>query len=110
MLVLVQAGLQPGDTPGGGPDPCVEKIKSLAVVASGCDGVSSFVAGPSPPPPPGGPSLFTFEATVPLGATAAVRPCANPLRPPPRARLWKSLPERSIHGGMKPVLASTSNV
>ena len=66
------AGLQKGDTPGGGPDPCLGSVKSLAVIASGCNGTSAFGAGAGPPPPPASVSLFTFDVTVPVGATAAV--------------------------------------
>lgn len=66
------AGLQTGDTPGGGPDPCSGDIKSLAVIANGCDGTSTFGARARPPPPPADESLFTYGVTVPLGATAAV--------------------------------------
>eukprot|EP01051_Picozoa_sp_SAG22_P008211 SAG22_NODE_613_length_8567_cov_4.215163_2_plen_345_part_00 len=47
----VTAGLQPGDTPGGGPDPCQECVKSLAVVLSGCKGTTRFGVPPPPPPP-----------------------------------------------------------
>ena len=64
------AGLQKGDTPGGGPDPCVNCVKSLAVIASGCNGISTF--GAASPPPLAGTPLFQYSVTVPLGATAAV--------------------------------------
>jgi alpha-L-rhamnosidase len=62
------AGLQSGDTPGGGPDPCADCVKSLAVVITGCKGTSQFGAGVPPPPPP----LFRYDVAVPLGATADV--------------------------------------
>lgn len=64
------AGLQSGDVPGGGPDPCVDCYKSLAVIASGCKGTSSFGGGTGPTPTSR--SLFTWQVIVPLGATAAV--------------------------------------
>ncbi len=64
------AGNQPGDVPGGGPDPCINCYKSLAVIASGCKGTSSF-GGQTRPSMPSR-SLFTWQVTVPLGATAAV--------------------------------------
>ena len=64
------AGLQHGDTPGSGPDPCINCIKSLAVVLSGCEGTSRF--GIAPPPPPPKPALFRYDVTVPLGSTATV--------------------------------------
>ena len=66
----VCAGLQSGDTPGTGPDPCVNCIKSLAVIVTGCKGTSEF-GSPVPPPPPATP-LFRYDVTVPLGATADV--------------------------------------
>ena len=64
------AGNQPGDVPGGGPDPCIDCYKSLAVIASGCKGISSFSGRTRPMPTSR--SLFTWQVTVPLGATAAV--------------------------------------
>jgi hypothetical protein len=45
--------------PGGGPDPCTNCYKSLAVIASGCNGTSAIGAGTAPPPT--GNSVFTYN-------------------------------------------------
>jgi hypothetical protein len=55
-----------------GGDPCQKTVKSLAVVATGCKGVSTFG---SPPTPPTGAPVFTHDVVVPLGATAEVSQC-----------------------------------
>lgn len=54
-------------------DPCPRKVKSLAVVATGCRGVTTFGSPqtPNPTPAPTVP-VFTHDVVVPLGATAAV--------------------------------------
>ena len=54
----------------GGKDPCPSTTKSLAVVASGCTGVSTIGPAAKPPPPAG--ARFTYDVTVPVSATAAV--------------------------------------
>jgi hypothetical protein len=52
-----------------GADPCSRTIKSLAVVATGCKGITTFG---SPPSPPTAAPVFTHDVVVPLGATAEV--------------------------------------
>ena len=51
-------------------DPCSMHVKSLAVVATGCKGVTTFTLPPGHAPK--GVAAFTYDVTVPLGATAEV--------------------------------------
>lgn len=53
-------------------DPCRDHVKSLAVVATGCQGVTSFAHPPAPTPTPTPVPAFTYDVVVPLGATADV--------------------------------------
>ena len=48
-------------------DPCAEHVKSLAVVASGCNGTTRFAH-----PAAATTAVFTYDARVPVGATAEV--------------------------------------
>ena len=50
-------------------DPCVDHIKSLAVIATGCKGKTALSPNGAPSTPPTAP-LFTLAVVVPLGATA----------------------------------------
>ena len=66
-------------------DPCAETIKSLAVLASGCSGVTVFTSPPPPPPPPT--PLFEYEVTVPTGSIGHVH---MPTMGHPNASLYES--------------------
>ena len=51
-------------------DPCLDTVKRLAVIATGCKGTSTTNVPPTPPPPNS--NLFSYAVVVPSGATADV--------------------------------------
>ena len=54
-------------------DPCLMHVKSLAVIATGCKGTTSFAPGAGPSPnPAGAAAAFKYDVTIPVGATADV--------------------------------------
>ena len=90
-------------------DPCLDHVKSLAVVATGCKGVTTSSARPAPGPK-GTAALFTYNVTVPVGATAEVHlpamGLANVHIAESGSALWSN---GALVAGVDGVLAASAN-